>query len=299
MHTLTYPTHTMPIDTDVNKQGGTLRGPARRIQRKLLILWRALTGYSESTTALGQAANRYWNNFENPQRATDSHWRGHGPFADDALWLKLGRTHHELLQQQLSSQSRPFAPCRVVEWGCGGGMNAVHFGRGAQRYYGVDLSPQSLAECARQMAAEGLPGFVPVLVDANEPRSALAVINEPCDLFICTYVFELLPGVEHALQILQLAFDLMAPQGQALVHIRCPTASLGGRSRPWDYEGNMTHNVTFSIPVFRAACEAQGFVVLGVQPVAAVPELNEKNYAFFVLEKPATAAAKGATQKVA
>ena len=274
-------------------------GPARRVQRKLLILWRALTGYRESATTLGQAANQYWNNFDSPQRATDSHWRGHGPFADDAIWLKLGRTHYELVQQQLSSQGRPLAPRRVLEWGCGGGMNAVHFGRGVQHYYGVDLSPQSLAECARQMAAVGLPGFVPVLVDANQPRGALAAIGEPCDLFICTYVIELLPSVEHALQILQLAFEMLSPQGVALVHIRCPSATLGGRSRPWDYEGNMAHNVTFSVPAFLAACEAQGFVVLGVQSVAAVPELNEKNYAFFVLEKPAAAAANGAKLKAA
>ncbi len=268
-------------------------GLTARIQRKLLVVWREWTGYRESASTLGQAANQYWNNFDSPQRATDSHWRGHGPFVDDTIWLKLGRTHHELVQQQLSRLGRPLAPRRVVEWGCGGGMNAVHFARGAQQYYGVDLSAQSLAECSRQMVAEGLPGFVPVLVDANQPRSALAVIGQPCDLFICTYVIELLPSVEHALQILQLAFEMLGPQGVALVHIRCPASAIGGRSRPWDYEANMSYNVTFSIPAFRAACEAQGFVVLGVQPVAAVPELNEKNCAFFVLEKPAVAAANG------
>ena len=266
----------------------------KRIQRKLLIVWRSLTGYRESDVALGQAANRFWNNFDNPQRAHEAHWRGHGSFADDAIWLKLGSSHLELLRHVLSSHGRVLAARTVVEWGCGGGMNALHFARGAQRYYGVDLAPVTLAECARQMEAEGLAGFVPVLVDANQPRSALAVITQPCDLFICTYVFELLPSVEHALQILQLAWELLAPGGLALAHIRCPVAALGGRSRPWDYEGNMAHNVTFSIPAFRAACQAQGFVVLGVREVAGVPELNEKNYAFFVLEKLAAAAALAA-----
>ena len=272
-----------------------MAGLGKRLKRKLLIAWRALTGHRESDVALGQAANRFWNNFDNPQRAQEAHWRGHGPFADDAIWLRLGRIHLELLHQMLSSQGRVLAAQTVVEWGCGGGMNAVHFGRGAQRYYGVDLAPQTLAECGRQMAAVGLPGFVPVLVDANQPRSALKVITEPCDLFICTYVFELLPGVEHALQILQLAWELLAAGGVALVHIRCcPAAALGGRSRPWDYEGNMANNVTFSIPAFRAACQARGFVVLGVREVAAVPELNEKNYAFFALEKPVAAAGPAA-----
>lgn len=261
-----------------------------RIKRKLSILVRALTGYRESEASLGQAANRFWNDFARPERAQEAHWRGHGPFVDDAVWLKLGRSHLELLQQVLHGQGRVLRTGRVVEWGCGGGMNAVHFARGAQCYYGVDLSPATLQECARQLAHERLGGFVPVLVDANQPRAALQVIGAPCDLFICTYVFELLPSVGHALQLLQLAWELLAPEGVALVHFRCSGAAVSSRSRPWGYEENMAHNVTFTVAGFRTACERLGFAVLGVQTVASVPELNEKNYAYVVLVKPLAAA---------
>jgi len=265
-----------------------------RVRRKLLILVRTLSGYRESESALGQASNRFWNDFARPERAQEAHWRGHGPFVDDAVWLKLGRNHLELLQQVLHSQGRTLSAGRVVEWGCGGGMNAVHFARGAQRYYGVDLSAATLQECARQLAHEQLDGFVPVLVDANQPRAALPVIGAPCELFICTYVFELLPSVGHALELLQLAWELLAPEGVALVHFRSTGAAVTSRSRPWGYEENMAHNVTFTLPDFRAACEGLGFVVLGVHTVASVPELNEKNYAYVVLLKPAAPAGAAA-----
>jgi SAM-dependent methyltransferase len=261
-----------------------------RIKRKLSILVRTLSGYRESEAALGQAANRYWNDFSEPERAQDAHWRGHGPFVDDAVWLRLGRNHLELLQQVLQSHGRTLPAGRVVEWGCGGGMNAVHFARGAQRYYGVDLSAATLQECARQLVREGLAGFVPVQIDANQPRAALPLIGEPCQLFICTYVFELLPSVGHALELLQLAWELLAPEGVALVQFRCTGAAVSSRSRPWGYEENMAHNVTFPLAEFRAACEKLGFVVLGVQTVDTVPELNEKNYAYVVLTKPSAVA---------
>ncbi len=265
-----------------------------RIRRKASILIRTLAGHRESEAALGQAANRFWNDFASPVRAQEAHWRGHGPFADDAVWLKLGRGHLEWLQQVLHSQGRVLRPRRVVEWGCGGGMNAVHFARGAQRYYGVDLSQPTLRECARQLQRERLDGFVPVLVDANQPRAALSVIEAPCDLFVCTYVFELLPSVGHARELLQLAWDVLAPEGVALVHIRCATAAFTSRSRPWGYEENMAHNVTFELVDFRAMCEGLGFAVLGVQAVDAVPELNEKNYAYLVLTKPLVAGVQSA-----
>ncbi len=136
------------------------------------------------------------------------------------------------------------------------------------------------------MPAERLDGFVPVLVDANEPQAALAAIDAACDLFLCTYVFEVLPSVDQALQLLHLAWQPLAPEGMALIHIRCPGSAVVRRSRPWDYAANMSHNVTISIPEFQAACQAAGFAVLEVRAVDNVPELNEKNYAYFVLLKP-------------
>lgn len=257
----------------------------QRVRRKLRVWLHAISGYQEDSAGLGRAANRFWNDFSSPARAQEAHWRGHGPFADDAVWLKLGRDHLTLLQRTLQVQGQPLQAHRVVEWGCGGGMNAVHFARGAQAYHGVDVSRTTLDECARQMVREGLAGFVPVLVDGNAPRAALAQIEAPCDLFICTYVMELLPTKDHALLLLKIGAELLIAGGHALIHIRCTSGTATTRSRPWDYASNMAHNVTFSLAEFRAACESVGFTVLTVEEKPTVPELREKDYAYFVLQR--------------
>jgi predicted TPR repeat methyltransferase len=250
--------------------------------RKAALWQRSLTGHRQSPADLGQAANRFWNDFSDLARAQEAHWRGHGAFADDAVWLRLGQDHFQLLQQALQRHGLEKQAQHVVEWGCGGGMNAVHFGRGAKTYHGVDIAASTLAECGRQMQRERLAGFVPVLVDANQARAALPQIGNQADLFICTYLFELLTSDAHALELLDIAHAVLRPGGVALVHIRCSSGVLG-RSRPWDYAQNMAHNVTFSVDQFRQVCKAAGFQVLEVVARPAVPELNEKDYAYFVL----------------
>lgn len=258
---------------------------ATRALHKLRVWMHALDGYHEDRTSLGRQANRFWNDFSHQDRGQEAHWRGHGPFADDAVWLKLGQDHRVLLHRVLAAHGQAKQHLQVVEWGCGGGMNAVHFARGAQAYWGVDIARSSLEECARQLAREGLPGFRPVLVDANQPRAALDHISPRCDLFVCTYVMELLPTEAHALELLALAHELLAPGGHALIHIRSSDGARASRSRPWDYAKNMAHNVSFKVADFDSACQAQGFKVLGIEHKATVPELQESNYAYFVLQR--------------
>lgn len=254
-----------------------------RAMRKTLVWKRAIEGHQEDPATLGQQAHRFWNDFSRQELAHEAHWRGHGPFADDALWLKLGQDHKALLHRVLGAAGQAAQHNQVVEWGCGGGMNAVHFARGAHNYWGVDIARTSLDECARQMQGEGLPGFKPVLVDVNHPRAALELITTPCDLFVCTYVMELMPTEAHALQVLELAYELLAPGGHALVQIRSTDGALTARSRPWDYAKNVAHNVRFQVADFSAACQALGFKVLGIEQRSTVPELQEGDYAYFVL----------------
>lgn len=261
---------------------------ARRLRRKLQVYWRSLTGFREGELTLAEAANSFWNDHasaEAPARAEQSHWRGAGCFADDALWLRLGREHLELLQAALRRHGLPLQAERVIEWGCGGGMNAVHFARGAKVFYGIDIARASLDECGRQLAREGLAGYVPVLVDARSPREAVQAVGEPCDLFVCTYVFELLPSEAHALALLDIAHAMLRPGGVALLQVRIRSGVLGGKSRPWGYAANMAHNVTFTRAAFSAACAARGFRLLEVLDKPAVPELHEKDYAYFVLQR--------------
>lgn len=261
----------------------TLHVPGR-IARRVGLWWRGLTGYREDPDHLAQQARHFWNEVS-PQRAQEAHWRGHGVFADDAVWLKLGRDHVQLLQRVLQAHGRTLAPRRVVEWGCGGGMNAVHLAQGTEAYYGVDIAPATLQECARQVQAEGGGPFVPVLADPLAPRAAAQEVGAGCDLFVCTYVFELLPSEAHALEVLDIARDLLCSGGIALVHVRLARSGLGGGSRPWGYVQNMAHNVRFTDTAFTQACRERGLRVLDSVQVSNVPELRERDYAYYVLER--------------
>lgn len=212
--------------------GATATDVCRRAGRKALVWLRAVTGYRENDAELGRASNRYWNDLSQVGRAQDAHWRGHGPFAVDDVWLKMGRDHKDLLHRVLRSRGQDVQRVRrVVEWGCGGGMNAVQFARDTDVYCGIDLSAATLDECGRQMQREGPARFVPVLVNVNEPRAALQAIDGRYDLFICTYVIELLPTESHALELIVMAAEMLESGGYALIQIRCTLGGVADRSR--------------------------------------------------------------------
>ena len=77
---------------------------------------------------------------------------------------------------------------RVVEWGCGGGANAVQIAPVAREFIGVDVSSESLQECARQVEARCDAPFRPVLVDVRDPEAALRDVTESWDVFGATDV---------------------------------------------------------------------------------------------------------------
>jgi len=173
---------------------------------------------------------------------------------------------------------------RIVDWGCGGGMNAVQLAADARSYYGVDVSEQTLEECKRQVSLLDVNSFQPVLIDAANPEACLQAISEPCDAFVCTYVFELLPTREYGWRIMRLAHSLLRPGGVALIHIRY-TNSLSQQSRPWQYAKNLANNTSYGLAEFRAGAASIGFELLFEEVIPKQDDLNERRYAFFALKR--------------
>jgi hypothetical protein len=135
------------FDTIMNplvRLGLSLYRKTRGKMRQAELTVRRVARLNESETKLITESQRYWNDPSNRGVQQNSHWRGVGIFADDAGWLALGREHLRIYEEfsRIIGVKQP--PKRVVEWGCGGGMNAVHFGRGVDAYYGVDISSASL-----------------------------------------------------------------------------------------------------------------------------------------------------------
>lgn len=252
---------------------------AKQTAKKLLRMRR------HSEDRLIKDAQKYWNNSSDDNLATNSHWRGNGPFQDDGLWLGLGRQHRELIDKALSWVGQSLREQTAIEWGCGGGMNAFALAPEVQHYYGVDISPESLQECRRQIDSAGLKNLSEVLVEAAEPESVRGKITEPCSVFLCTYVFELLPTPEYGLRILALANELLTRGGIALIQIRYHNGIAEQQSRRHNYQENSAQMTTYRIDEFWLACSAAGFEPLFVTLVPELPELREHRYAYFALQK--------------
>lgn len=235
-------------------------------------------------------AHRYWSDPMSPDWATNSHWRE--ALGDE--WAALGEEHRDrvLRLRRLVSEERcePLALGRVVEWGCGGGANAVALAPLATEFVAVDIAEQSLAECRVQATAAGVGQLRTLHVDAEQPEAVLPILGaEAADLFVCFYVFELLPSQQYAMHILEVARQLLKPGGLAVVQLKYTTASWRTQPRRRSYRHNLANMTTFGIDEFWTAAQRAGWEPLAVQ-LAPSTRLDERQ-AYYALRKPALSSA--------
>ena len=152
------------------------------------------------------------------------------------MWDVVGRGHLELFDRLARVVERKEQLGTVVEWGCGGGANAVSFAPRCSSFVGVDISQDSLDECARQVTAVTSTPFRSVLVDVADREAALPRLGEPCDLFICLYVFQLIPSPEYGVSASCGSRIGPSPRaGSAFVQIKYDPGSYRTRSRQRGY----------------------------------------------------------------
>lgn len=269
----------------------SLSGAATNVLREAgrrLYLWVATnadrTGLGHSVGRRTRDAGRYWSAPGSEKWQNDSHWRGAGAFETDDDWLAIGREHvvmaKRLAPQVFAVDRKP----RVVEWGVGGGANAVAFAPLASEFIGIDIVQASLDEARRQVSAACSTPFRPCLIDIDDPESVMTRVQRRCDLFLCFYVFELLPSEDYGLRLLKIAFDLLEPGGVALVQIKYATKDPLTRSRSLDYRRNLASMTTYPIDEFWLHAERTGF---SPSAIALVPENRlDRHYAYFALTRP-------------
>jgi SAM-dependent methyltransferase len=81
-------------------------------------------------------------------------------FCYDDVWTNsvIGRFQREAVRR---SVDRLFSPGqRILDLGCGTGVDALHFARCGIRVHAVDISPEMLAAARRSIQSEGLTSFV-------------------------------------------------------------------------------------------------------------------------------------------
>lgn len=223
-------------------------------------------------------AARYWSTPTAPAWEGNSHWREGIP----GRWERVGPDHLALFEKLSRVLDRPPAMDTVLEWGCGGGANAVAFAPRAGRFVGVDVVGASLAECERRARAVCDTPLRTVRADVEHPERAVDDIGRgECDVFLCLYVFELLPSRDYALRVLDIARELLRPNGVAFVQIKYRDTHRTPHKR--GYARNLAAQTIFPIDAFWQAATDRGF---RPEAVSLVPENElDRNYAYLLLTR--------------
>jgi SAM-dependent methyltransferase len=279
---------------------GARKEVARRVRQTETLLRHALH-LTQPEARLTRDAQTYWTDESRPIMPQQRHWRGAGPFADEERWLALGRENLALFDHLAPTAGlAPGGPLgRVVDWGCGGGANAVHFAPRAEGgYVGVDVARPNLDECSRQLQGIGAAAFTPVLIDAARPEGVLERVPAgSCDLFHCLYVFEIFPSPEYGLRVVRIAHALLRQGGAAFVQIRFDRGSVRTAPRRWGYVRNQSDMATWRAEAFWEAAQAVGFAPQAAFFLSYQPLNQQSNYAYFLMTKrrqPAVGRASGA-----
>ena len=254
---------------------------AARDTGKLLL---TRVGPAQPPATLERDAAQYWETGSGDDWQNNSHWKGGSKFDDTGVWEAVGRGHVELYERLRRASGQDAAPLeRIVDWGCGGGANAVTFAPLAKEIIGVDISAESVKECGRQVtAASGTP-FTGIVASLGDPEAAAADIPRPVSLFLCLYVLELVPTKEYGLRLMRIARHLLGPGGQVFVQVKYSTGSWSTRSRRRDYRRDLA-GITYRVEDFWTAMADIGF---RPEAVSLVPRNElDKRYAYFLLSKP-------------
>ncbi|HEV7298783.1 MAG TPA: hypothetical protein VGN72_05410 [Tepidisphaeraceae bacterium] len=238
-----------------------------------------MTLLNEIPLDIASTAGQYWTASERRPWIRDmSHWRGQGRWASDDAWQSIGLQHLAMVRKmmRLAGVSTPLRT--MMEWGPGGGANAVAFAPWLERFIGVDISLPNLQECGRQLTAAAFGGFQPVHIPAIDPAAVLEKVTEPLDLFLSTAVFQHFPSQAYGVQVLNLARQMIKPYGLALVQIRYDDGSKEMRCKSGEYNDQSAVTFTsYRIDQFWSIVEQAGFEPLSVtlQP--------ESLYAYYAL----------------
>jgi len=255
----------------------TLTDRLRAVGRRLVTATRPR---AQSAGRIAADAQTYWGGSIDDEDLRDlSHWAGEGRWDQLDRWKRIGRTHVEMFHTLCTVAGVPAPTGRMVEWGPGGGANAVRFAEAFDTVVGVDISQSNLDECARQLVAADYKGFQPVLIPAADPESVLRHVTEPIDFFLCTAVYQHFPGAEYGQRVTRVAAAMLAPGGLALIQTRYPTDDPATASKRADYQENVLQFTAYRVEEFWALARR-----CGLEPMM-VKLAEQDRYAYYFLRK--------------
>jgi hypothetical protein len=175
---------------------------------------------NDSLETLTADAHSYWNR-DDPWTRSVSHFTG-ARRCPANRWKRIGDRNWQRFTtfvERVNARLEDFQS--MVEWGPGGGANAVAFCRHFKRFYGVDVSRLSLVECRDQLGARMLADcFTEVPINCAEPHAALHLVDTPVDFFLSTACYQHFPSKSYGAHVTNLAGMMLRPDGIAMIQIR-------------------------------------------------------------------------------
>jgi hypothetical protein len=211
---------------------------------------------AENELKIAKDAGKYWISSKSSEEKRDlSHWRNVGRWEDDQNWLGIGENHFNMFEKlcTMSNVNRDSVKT-MIEWGQGGGANAMAFAKHVSEFFGVDISQPNLDECSEQLRASGFDSFCPVLIHAEEPESCIDKINTSVNFFLSTSVFQHFPSRSYGVKVLNIAYQLLKDEGIALIQIR-----YGIPPKTRDYRRNAITFTSYPLDEFWRCCQETGF----------------------------------------
>jgi SAM-dependent methyltransferase len=228
------------------------------------------------------AARAYWERSGGADWKGNSHWRDSQVPGWAEIWDEIGDVHRSMYER--------FARCRdgeatdrIVEWGVGGGANAVRFAPLAREFVAVDIAQDSLDETERQVGRVCSTPVRTVLVSLDDQSGHITDLDGNVDLFLCFYVLELVPSEAHALEIVRSAFRMLRPGGAAILQTKYQRSA--PKPPPWaSFSRDLANSYVVGVDEFWEHLRLTGF---DVHYTELVPRNRlDRNYAYYFATKP-------------
>ncbi len=238
----------------------------------------------DSQSNIESSAQKFWTRPPDQKNNFWWHWRN-SPAYTDQQWLDIGTKHLRLYQEleRMTENSQPLR--KVVDWGCGGGANAVAFAPICDEFYGLDPSDHALEETHKQLESFSCSNFRRVKLDISKPEAALTVLPSDVDLFYCLYVFEVFPSQKYGGRILDIAKRMLRPGGSCFVQIKY-TTNWTTQSRKWGYSRGVASMTSYAIDQFWTLGESVGMTPKAIHLVPLAPEVHDYRYAYYLFQNP-------------
>ncbi len=225
---------------------------------------------------------RYWSAQSDQQWKTNAHWRDAAGGDWSEIWAEVGATHVHMYERLARAVELP-RPARILEWGVGGGANAVAFAPLCDEFIAVDIVQESLDETARQVAAVCDTPVERVLVALDDQAHGTDHLSASVDLFLCFYVLELVPSARHAREIVDIAMRLLRPGGVAILQTKYRRSA--PRWKLWKAFGErLANQYTVEIAPFWELLMALGFEVVAGELTPS--NRLDRHYAYYFTRRP-------------